>query len=41
MEAAVFKALLRFVYTDTVPEFDEQEKEPRRWHPRWRWRSIC
>jgi speckle-type POZ protein len=27
MEAAVFKALLRFVYTDTVPEFDEQEKE--------------
>jgi speckle-type POZ protein len=30
MEAAVFKALLGFVYTDTVPEFEEQhqDKEP-------------
>ncbi|VAI92233.1 unnamed protein product [Triticum turgidum subsp. durum] len=25
MEAQVFKALLRFIYTDTVPEFENQE----------------
>lgn len=27
MEAAVFKALLQFIYTDTVAEFDEKETE--------------
>ncbi|XP_047050818.1 BTB/POZ and MATH domain-containing protein 1-like [Lolium rigidum] len=27
MEAAVFKALLGFVYTDTVPEFEEQHQD--------------
>ncbi|XBJ06425.1 hypothetical protein VPH35_025051 [Triticum aestivum] len=27
MEAAVFKALLRFIYTDTAPDFSQQQKE--------------
>ncbi|KAF7111028.1 hypothetical protein CFC21_111078 [Triticum aestivum] len=27
MQAAVFKSLLHFIYTDTVPEFDEKGKE--------------
>ncbi|XBI60721.1 hypothetical protein VPH35_041613 [Triticum aestivum] len=27
MEAAVFKTLLRFIYTDTAPDFGQQQKE--------------
>ncbi|XP_047050815.1 BTB/POZ and MATH domain-containing protein 1-like [Lolium rigidum] len=27
MEASVFKALLQFIYTDTAPDFDQQQKE--------------